>query len=109
MGSLSYDKITEHELTFGSSILKLGHMTNFFEKTIEGTLDQMKRIYEDTVHQNVLSGAALDQKLRPLQEQLKHKVDMSMLRQVMAAAGEDDQHEFVGNRGIMPTGIEEEP
>jgi hypothetical protein len=32
--------------------MKLGNMTNFFEKTIDGTLDKMKEIYEDTLQQN---------------------------------------------------------
>ncbi len=29
-----FDRVTEYELNFGSNILKLGNMTNFFEKTI---------------------------------------------------------------------------
>lgn len=58
----------EHELTFGSSVLKLGNMTNFFQNTIEGTLDKMKIIYEDTIQQNKVSEKMLEKNLKPLAE-----------------------------------------
>lgn len=65
--------------------MKLGHMTNFFEKTIQETLNQMQRIYEDTVHQNRQSVLILDKKLEPVYQEMKKKVDMSVFNRVLAA------------------------
>ena len=79
----SFDKITEQELTFGAGIIKLSNMNNYFEKTIDGTLDKMKQVYEHTVLQNRLAGDRFAKELEPLWMELKSKVDLAHFNQTI--------------------------
>lgn len=85
MHPCSFDRITEHEVTLGANLLKIGNMNGFFEKTIEGTLDKMKLIYESTAAQNSKMRDYLDKELQPIHEQMQSKVDVTLFNQTIRA------------------------
>ena len=101
------DQITLHEVTVGSNALKLGNLTNFIEKKIEGVLAQMKSIYDDTISQNHRTTHALEEMVGPINQQLKNKVDSDTYNkhvgQILAAigGGVEDLNEDNVERGLM--------
>lgn len=68
-------------------------MTNFFEKTIEGTLGQMKEVYEHTVYQNRAASDRLTREIEPISVELKNKVDLSHFNQVIKNLTGSSEHD----------------
>ena len=68
-------------------------MNNFFEKTIDGTLDRMKQIYEHTVLQNRVAGDRLAKELEPLWAELRNKVDVAHFNQTIRNLSGSSEHD----------------
>lgn len=79
-------------------------MNNFFEKTIDGTLDTMKQIYEDTVHQNRLAGERISRELDPIWAELRNKVDVAhfnlTIRNLSGSSSEHDSSEMLRQESL---------
>jgi hypothetical protein len=71
----------------------MGNMANYFQSTIEGTLQKMKLIYDDTVGENKRAEEALLKTVTEVKDELNRKVDVGVFNMAMRAMNGSSEEE----------------
>jgi hypothetical protein len=71
----------------------MGNMANYFQSTIEGTLQKMKLIYDDTVGENKRAEEALLKAVTEVRDELNRKVDVGVFNMAMRAMNGSSEEE----------------